>query len=431
MSMSLPLDQLRIMSEEEVSNFSLDMIQEDSDTSYFLLVDLYYPKSKHRLHNSFPLAPYSKTITYDDLSFYSQTCLKNLTNKTNYKATKLVTSFEPRINYLCHALNLKFYVSQGMEIRTIHKIISFRQKKFLLPYIDLCSIERSRAQTILYANVFKNLANQIFGKLIELVENRMDMYCAMTKKQALKKVADPRYKSFKICSNKMSLIFMHRKKVVLNMAYHVGYTILELGKLELYKLYYGQLMPAFNNELALLTTDTDSVLGFTFAKNDEEIIQKLWHILDTSNFSKTSKFYSIRHIKVPGYLKSELPEKVIWKVIALRAKCYIVMWTSEIDGSEGSKVTLKGTKKREHKNATFQSFLECLLFIKNVTVTQTSLRAKSHVIHLISQKKLSYSSMDDKRYYTCPSHSLAFNHYLIEEHKKTGICFFCANKVIS
>jgi len=428
MSYPLPVGDLKFLSEEEVSNFNLEQIQEESETGYFFLVKLAYPESLHLEHNSYPLAPHSKKISYDDLSFYSKACLFNLQNTTKYSATKLVSSYDTKDHYLCHGLNLKFYVSKGLKILKIYKIISFTQSKFLKPFIEYCAYERSRAATIVYANLFKILANSLYGKLIETVENRIEAFCVFSRSEAMKRASSPLYKSFKYCSDSMSLVFLQKKKIVLNMAYHCGVAILELAKLEMQKLYYDQLKPSFNNELALITSDTDSFLLFTFATSEAEIIKKIWHLLDTSNFPKDSPFFSEKHKKVPGYLKSELPGMIILRAVALRSKCYFVEYACE--GELRSKVTLKGVQKREHKSIKYESFLKCISFMRQCSMSQTTLQSKNHEIKLIEQQKVSYSSFDDKRYQSCAIHSYPHSSNLILEHKKTGQCFFCVNRIL-
>ena len=80
------------LSREEISNFFLDLISEDSPVGYILEADLEYPSELHNLHNDYPLAPEKLKISRDMLSKY---CL-DIADKYGIKVgvvNKLVIEF--------------------------------------------------------------------------------------------------------------------------------------------------------------------------------------------------------------------------------------------------------------------------------------------------------------------------------------------------
>jgi hypothetical protein len=105
------------------------------------------------------------TITEEMLSPYASDCLKEINNKTRHKARKLTATFNERKKYLVHGLNLKFYLEQGLQLVTIHRGIKFYQKKFIKPYIDLCTLKRAMAVTKSSKDMFKLLCNSLYGKV--------------------------------------------------------------------------------------------------------------------------------------------------------------------------------------------------------------------------------------------------------------------------
>ena len=63
MSQSLPTGDFEWLSQEEISNFNVETVQDDGEEGYILEVDLEYPEHLHDLHNDYPLAPEKMKVT--------------------------------------------------------------------------------------------------------------------------------------------------------------------------------------------------------------------------------------------------------------------------------------------------------------------------------------------------------------------------------
>ena len=89
-----------------------------------------------------------------------------------YKGTrKLVPHLYEHKNYVLHYRNLKMLAELGVEIKTIHKVISFDQKPFLKPYIEFNTDRRKEAQNEFEKDFFfKLMNNAVFGKTMENVK---------------------------------------------------------------------------------------------------------------------------------------------------------------------------------------------------------------------------------------------------------------------
>ena len=101
---------------------------------YMLEVDLEYPKHLHKSHNDYPLAPEKLTVKEDWFSEY-QTEL--LVNKSMINITKLVPNLMDKNKDVVHYKNLMLYLSLGMKLKRIHRVLEFVEKPWMEPYIRL------------------------------------------------------------------------------------------------------------------------------------------------------------------------------------------------------------------------------------------------------------------------------------------------------
>ena len=84
----------------------------------------------------------------------------------------MLTQFDKE-NYLVHFSILKFYLEMGMILKTVHRIIKFRQKAFLKPYIDSNSQKRSLSQNNFEKDFYVHKNNSLFGKTMDDVRKRI------------------------------------------------------------------------------------------------------------------------------------------------------------------------------------------------------------------------------------------------------------------
>ena len=89
-----------------------------------------YPKKLHDLHNNYHLAPEKIEISYNMLSNYC----KDISNQYGIKVggvRKLILNVSNKTNYVLHYKNLLYYLSLGMKLVKIHRILSFKQSNWL------------------------------------------------------------------------------------------------------------------------------------------------------------------------------------------------------------------------------------------------------------------------------------------------------------
>ena len=101
MNQPLPYCDFNFLTKNEISEFRLNSIIENSPIGYILEVDLKYCKKLHDIHNDYPLAPEKLEISSNMLSKY---CSDNA-NKYGIKVggvNKLVPNLRDKINYVVH-----------------------------------------------------------------------------------------------------------------------------------------------------------------------------------------------------------------------------------------------------------------------------------------------------------------------------------------
>lgn len=135
-------------------------IADDADEGCILEVDLIYPAELHDLHSEYPLAPEPLTITPEMLSDYQQGLVRNLDIKLG-KCSKLCTTLLPKSRYVVHYRNLKQYVSLGLVVSKVHRVLKFYQSPWLRSYILFNTEQRKLAKTPFEKDLFKLLNNSV------------------------------------------------------------------------------------------------------------------------------------------------------------------------------------------------------------------------------------------------------------------------------
>ena len=112
-------------STRDIQSFDVMSLNDEADTGYILEVDLEYPTALHNLHSDYPLAPEKMVISHDMLSPYQQELTEELEYKPA-KVEKLVPNLWDKVKYPVHYRNLKFYLTQGLKLRKIHRALQFK-----------------------------------------------------------------------------------------------------------------------------------------------------------------------------------------------------------------------------------------------------------------------------------------------------------------
>ena len=126
MSQYLPTGRFRWMTQKQIDKIDLAKYKEDSEKGLILEVDLEYPEELHDLHNDYPLGPEKIKVTDNMLSKYCKDIAKKFNISTGL-VHKLIPTLSNKKNYVLHYRNLQLYLSLGLKINKIHRVLEFKQ----------------------------------------------------------------------------------------------------------------------------------------------------------------------------------------------------------------------------------------------------------------------------------------------------------------
>lgn len=214
----------------------------DMTIGYILEVDLKYPDELHDLHNNYPVAPEKIEITPEMLSPYCQQLTTDFEYKPS-KVDKLVPNLWPKGGYILYYRNLQLYLSLGMNLTKIHRILKFKQQAWLKPYLELNTWLRAQAITKFEKDFFKLLNNSVLGKTMEDVRKRVNFklvsepsvfknnVAKVTYKRSVVFVSDEEKKDYFVGMD------MKRSTIILEKPIYTGFSVLDLSKLWMYNFH--------------------------------------------------------------------------------------------------------------------------------------------------------------------------------------------------
>ena len=410
MSQFLPYDEIEMWHGDPNKHWRwLDIIlntSDDCEIGYFLEVDLKYPDNIKEKTSNFPFCPENKKINSNKYNEY----MKSIKSENYTESKKLICDWSDKKKYLIHYRMLKSYVTHGMIVEKIHGIISFKQSKWLESYISFNTQKRNKSKNDFEKNFFKFLVNAAFGKFLE--NNRNQLNLELIKKGDFKKIIKQHSKlTFngiqKTYENYYSFTYK-KNEIVMDKTIYVGFSILELSKLQMYETYYDTLQPYFGQEnLQLHYIDTD---GMFLSMKTKDIIKDLKNLEDIfvfSNLDKNHELYSEKNKKRLGFFKIETPKNIwIHEFVCLRSKAY---WF-KCKNNDENKNKIKGISKTRSKHIKFEEYYNCL-FGKEYQKECNNyiIRSINHEMVPQEVKKSTLSIFDDKRCYINETESIPWN----------------------
>ena len=414
MSQPLPDSGFVWLSEDEIEELDVSNIADDSEEGYILEVDLEYPCSLHERHNDYPLAPEKMVVKTDMLSPYCDQIAGELHLKSA-SVSKLVPNLDNNKKYILHYRNLKLYLSLGMKLTKVHRVLSFQQSSWLKSYIAFNTEKRKQASNDFEKDFFKLMNNSVFGKTMENLRKRVNVKLVNDEKQLKKLTASPSFDYFRIFSNELAAVNMKKPTLYLNRPIYVGFSILDLSKTLMYDFHYNYIKVKYDNKATLRFTDTDSLCYNIQTKDIYRDMQEDSELFDTSEYSNDHFLFSTSNKKVLGKMKDETHGVPIEEFVGLRPKMYSLLYT------ENSKTVEKKVAKGIAKNVTkreirHEHYKECLFNRKQQMASMHQIRSFQHNVYSIKLNKIGLSPFDDKRYILDNScDSLAYGHYLLRD----------------
>ena len=168
--------------------------------------------------------------------------------------------------------------------------------------------------------------NSVFSKTMENLRKTISVKLINNSKDYVRCVSKPSFISHKIFSKSFVAIQQIKPAFILNKPIYVGFSILDLSKLLMYKFHYEYIQNKFN--VRLLFTDTDSLV-YKIKKVDvcEDFYQDIFvsFLFDFSEYLSNSKFFDPVNEKIIGKMKDEFKGKIISEFVGLK-KNVLIYW---------------------------------------------------------------------------------------------------------
>ena len=148
---------------------------------------------------------------------------------------------------MIHYRKLQQCLALGMKFKKIHRILRFKQKDWMKPYIDFNTQKKKRATNDADKNLFKLLNNAVYGKTMENIRKRIKIRIVKNEKDIFKYISKPTYDSHKTFDK--NIVGIHEKKIWLTLSkpIYVECTVLEISKLAMYDFHYNFMKKVFNH----------------------------------------------------------------------------------------------------------------------------------------------------------------------------------------
>ena len=129
-----------------------------------------------------------------------------------------------------HNRNLKQYLSLGMKLTKIHRVLSFQQSPWLRSYISFNTERRKQAKYDFEKDFYKLMNNAVFGKTMENLRKRVKIELVNSQKRAMKLSVKSSFHEFRISNEHLVGVNMKIEKLYLNCPIYVGFSILDISK---------------------------------------------------------------------------------------------------------------------------------------------------------------------------------------------------------
>ena len=317
---------------ESLNDYSLQDILATSEESsvgyifYILEVDLKYGEELQNLHSDFPLAPLKEVVKVEWFSEYQEDLREKLCMHSTNKNKKRLQTLYDKKNYTVHYLTLKLYVSLGLVVTKVHRVIQFVQCKWLAGYIELNSKCRAESKNKFDENFYKLMINSVYGKICESPRNRINAYLVRTEVKPLEYTSKFYFKSFKIFSKDLAVVTLRKTQFTWSKPLIIGASILDLSKLYMYNFHYNVMKKHLNVEL--LYSDKDSLTYKVFTEHLYKELaenEELKAFFNFSNYPQTSPLYSAANKKKVLLFKDELCGKAMEEFVGLKPKMYSIL----------------------------------------------------------------------------------------------------------
>ena len=89
---------------------------------------------------------------------------------------KLIPNLGNKTNYVAHYRNLQLYLSLGMKLTKIHRVLKFKQFDWMKKYIDFNTEKKTNAANDFEKDFFKLIINSVYRKTMQNLQKRINVW---------------------------------------------------------------------------------------------------------------------------------------------------------------------------------------------------------------------------------------------------------------
>ena len=267
-----------------------------------------------------------------------------------------------------------------MKLTKVHKILKFKQSNWLKEYVEFNTKKRQESTDEFNKKFLKLVINCVYGKSMENIRKRINVRLINDSKKYLKCVSKPNFIPPKIFDKNFVTVHQIKTVLTLNKPIYLGFWILELRKLLMYKFHYDYVCNNFDGRL--LFTDIDSLV---YEINSDSVYEQWFKdkdLFDFNGYQNNFDYYDTPNKKVSGKIKDEFNGIKIVEFVGLKSKMYSLISSDdkEVDKAKGI------NKKLRHNE-----YLDVLFDKKRI---MKRIRSKLHDIGTYDVFKISLSCFD-------------------------------------
>ena len=292
-------------------------------------IDLLYPDELHDLHNDYPLAPEKLEISHNMLSKYCSDTADKYGIKVG-GVSKLAPNLRNKSKYLVHYRNVQLHLSLGMKLPKVRRILKFKKSNWLDEYIRFNTDKRENVVSSFEKNFLKLMINSIYGKTMENLRKRIRVRLINNAKDYVKCVSKPNSISQKIFSKNFVAIHQIKPVLTLNKPIYVGFSILDLRELLIYKFHYEHIKKKFDAKL--LFGNTDSLV---YEIEGEDFYEDVYSDKDLFDF------FDLTNKKVIAKMRDEFKGEIIFEFVGLKSKMYSLISVNDEEVTKAKGVNKK------------------------------------------------------------------------------------------
>ena len=140
---------------------------------------------------------------------------------------KIIPNLGNKTDYVVHYRNLQLYLSLGMKLTKVHRVLKFKQSYWMKKCIDFNAEKRMNVANDFEKDFLKLMINSVYGKTMENLQKRINVRLVNNAEDFLKYTSKPTYITHKIFDKDYAAVHEIKPILILNKPIYVGFTALD------------------------------------------------------------------------------------------------------------------------------------------------------------------------------------------------------------